>query len=232
MELEAMMNHFFHLYGRRNRIFLPGLRDRIDFLNLAIGDLQEAIRKDTDDQIRRVALARVVSRIFCVAEHFRTLPLIEVMARKYPAHCSYCRATPCQCTEHRPHPTLEATPPEPQLHWTLRMWCTHLDQLYGARNQRKSIENVLNRLFKEISELQSLSMRIRNTATPLSLEAIEEEYALELADALAWTIAVANLLGVDLEGAVLDRFGNGCWNCHRDPCMCTNFNVEPVKWTS
>ncbi len=51
--------------------------------------------------------------------------------------------------------------------------------------------------------------------TTLNLQEIELEFALELADALAWTIALANFFGADMEHAILERYGNGCWRCHQ-----------------
>jgi len=229
MKLKEMMKHFFLLYGRRNRIFLPSLRDRIDFLNLGIGDLEEAIRKEVSIQYFNIALARIVARIFCITEHFQELPLVEFMARKYPSrYCSYCHQFPCQCPEKRPDAKLAESISDEQLDWSLKRWSFHLAALYGDRNRAKGIENILNRLFKEISELLSLEMRISHLAG--SLDEIEKEFALELSDALAWTIAVANFFEIDLEEAVLERYGRDCWNCHFIPCRCTIFNLEPVKW--
>ena len=102
MKLNDAMQHFSKLYGRRNRIFLPSLRDRIDFLNLAIGDLQDAVRKGVNEQLLGVALARVISRIFCIAEHFQELDIAWAMARKYgPDFCIYCRKEACACLERR-----------------------------------------------------------------------------------------------------------------------------------
>ncbi|HXF43873.1 MAG TPA: hypothetical protein VNK70_00100 [Candidatus Paceibacterota bacterium] len=227
------MQHSFDLYGRRNRIFLPGILNRIVFLNLAIGDLQDAIRKGVNDETLGTALARVVSRIFCIAEHFQNLPFVEVLARKYPAsRCSYCGKIPCCCPERRLESQIAASPDPSQLTWNLSDWTQHLDQLYGERNRHKGIENVINRLFKEISELLSLSMEIATTPSPRTHNEIEEEFALELSDALAWTIATANILRIDLEAAFLDRYGNGCRTCKSSPCQCTNFAVTPVRWVS
>lgn len=229
MELRALMEHLFHLYGRRNRIFLSGLRERIDFLNLAIGDLQNAVRKEAGLFCLEVALARVVARIICIAESFYSLPLVEVLVKKYPAsHCTYCGQSPCRCLERRPGYVLVSQALGEQLRWGLGQWSTHLNGLYGEKNRQRGIENVINRLFKEVSELLSLQMGISRATD--SLGKIEEDFALELADTLAWTIAVANLLGIDIEKATLDRFGQGCWNCHQNPCICGNFNIEPVDW--
>ena len=228
MQLDEMMAHFFRLYERRNRIFLPGLSQRIGFLNLAIGDLQEAIRKEYGLEILKVALARIAARIFCVAEHFWSLPLIEAITQKYPAgHCSYCQKFPCRCPENRSNSILRPVSKD-QLNWTLKQWQEHFNALYGKKNKKKGIENLLNRLSKEASELLSLQMVIPNTT--MNLDEIEKEFALELADALAWTIAISNFFGIDLEEAVLQRFGKGCWKCGQIPCNCTGFNVKPVKW--
>lgn len=229
MKLQELQEHFFHLYGRRNRIFFSGRRERIDFLNLAIGDLQEAIRKETDAKNIRIALARVVSRIFCITESFWSLSISEAMSQKYPSgYCAYCQTSPCSCPERRPGILLQE-PSSKQLNWSLAEWCQHFETLYGQRNKDKGIENLLNRLFKEISELLSLEMSISDTKW--SLDKIEEEFALEMADALAWTIAVANYVEIDLEEAVFNRYGNGCGKCGQNPCFCTGFSFSPIKWS-
>lgn len=231
MRLRDLFEHLYSLYGRRNRIFLPSLLDRVAFLNLAIGDLQDAIRKEEDLKIFEIALARVVSRVACIAEHFRDLPLIESLCQKYPAgRCSYCQESPCACPERRPGYVLADTILVDQLDWSLRDWAGHLEVLYGVRNRQNGIENVINRLFKEISEIFSLTMDIPFTKPEGTLDDIEREFALELADTFSWTMAVANMVGVDIEKAVLDRFGGNCWKCKKDPCGCTQFNVVPVDW--
>ena len=231
MELKVLINHFFNLYGRRNRIFLHGLRERIDFLNLAVGDLQDAIRKTSGSRAIEIALTRVVARVFCVAEHFIALPLVETMIAKYPAgKCSYCQKFPCACPDVRLDPILERILCVSQHQWSLKQWCDNFAALYGPRNKEKGIENVLNRLFKEVSELLSLPLKIPHMK--LDLDGIEEEFALELSDVLAWTIATANVLGLDLEKAVWDRFGNGCQKCHQPQCICMHFYVDQVTWTT
>lgn len=228
MTLLERMQYFFNLYGRRNRVFLPGLGERVGYLNLAICDLQEAIRKEQEKSVIGVAIARVVARIFCIAEHFWLLPLVEAMGQKYPAGCcSYCRSFPCQCKERRFDAELKAASKE-QLAWSLGQWQEHLNALYGGRNRQRGGENILNRLFKETGELLSLQMMIPSTT--LILQEIEQEFALELADSLAWTIALANFWGVNIEEAIAERYGSGCWHCHQSSCNCASFNFKPMKW--
>lgn len=232
MTLSVMAQHFFDLYGRRNRIFLPGLLERFSFLSLAISDLQEAIRKEVETPHREAALARLVSRVFCIAEHFYELPLVDAMARKYPrTHCGYCGQLPCACEEKRSEICLQDEIAPEQREWSLSQWCAHLGTLYGAKNKQRpqALENLLNRLSREVNEFLSLLMNLSHNGA--TLEEIEREYALELADTLAWVIAIANFLEVDLERAVLDRFvTHNCWSCHQKPCTCTHFNIKLVKW--
>lgn len=230
MTLSEMINHFHRLYGRRNRIFLTGLVERINFLNLAICDLQDAIRKEHNSEIKEIALAKIVARIFCIAEHFYSLPLINAISKKYPVtHCGYCQKTPCICSEKRFDAILEPIS-ESQLNWTLQEWQEHLNNFYGKKNKEKGIDNLLNRLFKEAGEL--LALQMMTSRGELDSDKVEQEFALELADVFAWTIAVANFLAIDLESAVLKRFGKGCWKCNQTPCVCAKFNVKPVKWDS
>lgn len=228
MTLQALVDHCAAIYERRNRIFLPGLHAIIAYLQCGIGDLQDVIRKSAPSDAVATALARVVVRIFNVISYFR-VPFGEVMAQKYPrAHCSYCLRMPCGCEESRSVPKLEGEISHGQRAWTLTEWRAHLAALYGERNRQKGIENLLTRLFKEIVELTSLEMTIPQTE--MRIEEIERAFALEAADALAWTIAVANLLDVDLEAAVNARYGNGCWKCGKPECVCTHFNFESLDW--
>lgn len=229
MTLEQLMKHISNIYARRNRIFLSGLDQRISFLNLAIGDLQDAIRKDASKKALGAALARVAARVFCVAENFYTLPLIEVMSRKYSLQgCSYCQCFPCACKDKRPEPKFSEAFFEAQLSWSLGQWAQHLNALYGQKNKDKGLENLVNRLFREVAELSAVKMMVYNFGG--TLDDIEREFALEIADVLSWTIAIANFLTVDLEKALVDRFGQGCWKCKKNPCGCVGFSVWPVKW--
>ncbi len=229
MELRALVEHMRRLYGRRNRIFLSGLRERIDFLNLAVGDLQDAVRKDVDKDRLGIAITCVVSRIFCVVEHFYDLKFVEAMARKYPYDaCSYCGCSPCACKERRGNAAMRTQSAQTQLVWSLRQWSLHFRRLYGEANHRRGIENILNRLFREVSEISGLQMRLPRLA--LTLAEIEDEFALECADALAWTIAIANELGVDLETEFLKRFGGNCRQCNCIPCECKQFSFTQVEW--
>lgn len=233
MRLSEMLEHFFTLYGERNRYFMPNLGDRIDFLAVAIGDLQDAIRKDTRKEFVGMALSRIVSRIFCVAEYFNfytihTLDFVQSLSHKYPQVCAYCTCKPCTCSNGlRPECDLALKNNNQNL-WELRDWCRHLDELYGFANKKKGVENILNRLSKEICEL--VILRFNMERRTITREEMLRETALELADAFAWTIAVTNFLEIDLEHYISIRYGTCCWRCKKKPCMCGDFVIHQIDW--
>ena len=43
----------------------------------------------------------------------------------------------------------------------------------------------------------------------------------EIADVIAWLTSLANILGIDLEEAINEKYGGGvCPRCGRTPCQC------------
>jgi NTP pyrophosphatase (non-canonical NTP hydrolase) len=47
-----------------------------------------------------------------------------------------------------------------------------------------------------------------------------EERAAEFADVLAWLATIANVAGVDLSAAVMQKYGAGCPGCGLFVCTC------------
>ena len=82
-------------------------------------------------------------------------------------------------------------------------------QMYGAKDAARGDAATFLWLTEEFGEL----------ATALR-SGSEEELALEMADVLAWLATLANIRGIDLESAVLRKYGNACPGCHAAPCTC------------
>ena len=222
--LSQWQTHFFQMYGRRNSLFIDGLRERVGFLLHAIGDLQDVIRKGGGEETKN-ALASTVGWTFCVAGHFGNLPLAEMMASKYPVSgCVYCGHLPCDCHQGQRSAVKLVIPHPQQFDWSLTKWQTHLDRVYGARNRQIGLENALNRLFKEVCEINELQMGLARTEA--TVEEMEHEFALKVVDILVWIIAVAYLLGLDLERAVSARYGARCPTCLNLPCACGRFIID------
>jgi NTP pyrophosphatase (non-canonical NTP hydrolase) len=82
---------------------------------------------------------------------------------------------------------------------------------YGAKDARRGVEGTFMWFTEEVGEL----------ATALR-GGTDQERAAEFADVLAWLVTLANNVGVDLERAVVGKYGGGCPGCGRIPCTCAH----------
>jgi NTP pyrophosphatase (non-canonical NTP hydrolase) len=92
---------------------------------------------------------------------------------------------------------------------TLRQLQSHIAKLYGARDLARGDAATFLWLAEEFGEL----------ATALR-SGTDEQLVLEMADVLAWLATLANVRGVDLEAAVLRKYGASCPGCDTTPCTC------------
>ncbi len=82
-------------------------------------------------------------------------------------------------------------------------------QMYGEKDAARGDAATFLWLTEEFGEL----------ATALR-SGTHEELAAEMADVLAWLATLANIRGVDLQDAVLRKYGRSCPGCGRTPCVC------------
>jgi NTP pyrophosphatase (non-canonical NTP hydrolase) len=82
-------------------------------------------------------------------------------------------------------------------------------QMYGPKDAARGDEATFLWLTEEFGEL----------ATAVRAGS-HDELAAEMADVLAWLATLANLRGIDLEDAVLRKYGAGCPGCQKVPCAC------------
>lgn len=226
--LQVAQEMFRRIFGRNNKVFFGGLGERIDFLNIVIGDLQDVLRKCKSPDVVKIALARVVSFAFCVADNFENLPIANAMCLKYPDRCGHCHENPCTCPpgERSKHSNHSINPR--QLSWTFGQWQQHLKALYGEKNRSAGLDYTVLRLFKEVCELFELQAGVTHVQS--SAEEIEHEFALEISDILAWCMAVANILEIDLEDAIINTYGDGCPTCKKKRCDCRRYIIGRTGW--
>ena len=85
--------------------------------------------------------------------------------------------------------------------------------LYFKKDSKRGINNTFIWLIEEIGELATLlNKRLIDTAK------ISEE----LADIIAWTTSIANLMEIDLEKALAFKYPDKCKKCDANPCQCEN----------
>ena len=92
---------------------------------------------------------------------------------------------------------------------TLGQFQQRIRDLFGAKDVARGVEGTFMWFMEEVGELAAA---LRGGS--------DSEKALEFADVLAWLATLANIAGVDLEAAVLAKYGGGCPGCHRSPCVC------------
>ena len=85
-----------------------------------------------------------------------------------------------------------------------------MKQLYYTRDQKRGAEKTYIWLVEEIGELA------RTFNKPIDKNEVEAEFA----DIIAWLSSLANLLDVDLERAVTQKYPNKCPRCGKNPCKC------------
>jgi hypothetical protein len=226
---DALQTRFGEIYGGRNEIYLKSHMERVLFFMKASGDLFETLRATNDSERLKVPVARMVSRIFCIANSISDVQLSEGLMVKFPygKGCVYCHAAPCQCSQdNKAVAELGMTYEGDQRQWSLRQWQGYLGSLYNEPNRQRGVWFAATRLTHETLELVDGIEQI-----PLRTPAEVRWHArLEVADAFAWTAAVANLVGVDVQQAVLERYGNGCSACAGVPCQCSQHNRQQVTF--
>ena len=85
-----------------------------------------------------------------------------------------------------------------------------MKHLYFKRDAERGVNETYNWLVDEVAELGE---ELKGT----DKEATEKEFA----DVIAWLASLANIMGIDLEQAALNKYNNKCPKCQNSPCQCT-----------
>ena len=85
-----------------------------------------------------------------------------------------------------------------------------MKHLYLHRDSERGVEGTYDWLVDEVQELgEALNGRDK------------EELQKEFADVIAWLASLANITGVDLERAAVEKYNHRCPKCGCSPCECT-----------
>jgi len=83
--------------------------------------------------------------------------------------------------------------------------------LYFKRDSERGVEGTYEWLVDEVAEL---GQELKNGT---DMEAAEKEFA----DVIAWLASLANVTGIDLERAAVNKYNYKCPKCQQSPCQCT-----------
>ncbi len=81
--------------------------------------------------------------------------------------------------------------------------------MYYDKDAARGVEGTFMWLVEEFGEL---SAALRGGS--------EAERKEEFADVLAWLATIANILEIDLEEAIAEKYGSGCPGCGQFVCQC------------
>ena len=85
-----------------------------------------------------------------------------------------------------------------------------MKRLYFHSDSERGVKGTYEWLVDEVGELG---------------EALEEEdmeaAGKEFADVIAWLASLANITGIDLERAAVNKYNGKCPKCQKAPCQCT-----------
>ncbi|MHA1689666.1 MAG: MazG nucleotide pyrophosphohydrolase domain-containing protein [Promethearchaeota archaeon] len=86
-----------------------------------------------------------------------------------------------------------------------------IHKLYFQKDKKRGVQGTFIWLVEELGEVANLIKK-----NDLDTDKIAEE----LADILAWTCSLANLLNIDLESAFYTKYPSKCLKCGNNPCTC------------
>jgi NTP pyrophosphatase (non-canonical NTP hydrolase) len=86
-----------------------------------------------------------------------------------------------------------------------------IKNLYLQNDLERGVRSSFIWLIEEIGELATL-LNSKNLD--------KKKVAEELADVIAWTISIANILDIDIEKALYEKYPNKCIKCSSSPCKC------------
>jgi NTP pyrophosphatase (non-canonical NTP hydrolase) len=84
-----------------------------------------------------------------------------------------------------------------------------IHEMYFEKDHARGVDGTFMWLMEEVGELAS-ALR----------DGSQEEQLEEFADVLAWLTTIANVVGVDLNDAIRQKYGSGCPGCGQFICTC------------
>ena len=87
----------------------------------------------------------------------------------------------------------------------------HIRKMYFEKDVARGVDGTFMWLMEEVGELAS-ALRGND----------RENLAEEFADVIAWLTTIANVAEIDLNAALVAKYGHGCPGCGRLVCQCSD----------
>ncbi len=86
-----------------------------------------------------------------------------------------------------------------------------IHNLYFEKDKKRGALGTFTWLVEEVGEVANILKQKKIDSSALGSE---------LADIIAWTFSIANIYGIDLEKAILNKYPLKCGKCGKAPCEC------------
>ncbi|MHA1264243.1 MAG: MazG nucleotide pyrophosphohydrolase domain-containing protein [Candidatus Helarchaeota archaeon] len=92
-----------------------------------------------------------------------------------------------------------------------------MKDLYFERDINRGLSKTFLWIIEEVGELaEALRTYQEQNQSKNKLK----EIGLEIADVIAWVASLANILKIDLESVLTEKYPYFCPKCHQNPCNC------------
>jgi len=145
------------------------------------------------------------------------LDVSEIVWQRFPAACSYCGATTCECKARKikKRQSIKINPKlKPK---TIKEYQNMFGHIYPA--ETRTLENAGIHLAEEMGEITEAMLAYRGSHGKENFDKV----VLESADIFSTFMGVFNSLEIDVAEELAKKFHNNCHVCHQAPCEC-NFN--------
>jgi NTP pyrophosphatase (non-canonical NTP hydrolase) len=112
-------------------------------------------------------------------------------------------------TNHSVKRDMCSTTPPPKEELSIADLQKHIHKMYFEKDVLRGVDGTFMWLMEEIGELAAA---LRGDD--------RENLAEEFADVIAWLATIANVANIDLNAALIAKYGNGCPGCSRLECIC------------
>lgn len=206
--LEGWKTAFDSIYGRKNLAL-----DQGDILLRVVEEAAEIVKPvlTMEQKEIRYGLPDILAWI-CAFANKCDLSLNEAMQKEYVG-----KPPGKEQTDIRMFQAIGKDTPE-----SLGDWQQYLRYLYHADNRERGPVYVLTKLTEDVGEA---SRRLR-------MGSPSEKVLRKLCNALAWSIALANISEIDMEQAVWEKYPGVCTHCNQSSCACSSLSTVFISYTS
>lgn len=92
-----------------------------------------------------------------------------------------------------------------------------MKSLYFERDKNRGFSKIFLWIVEEVGELAEALRKYQESGEK---ESYTKDIEMEIADVVAWVASLSNVLNLDLERALYEKYPLVCPKCQQNPCSC------------